>query len=74
MPRVRLQRDDGSFLESSELSQSLAEELHTRYFQAIHLTPPSPFGGTVAVGGSGDTHGLPAAWSSGKVVGVSLVQ
>jgi hypothetical protein len=67
--RIRLRRDDGSFFESEDMPEEEARALATRYFQAINLDQgPGP---TIILRGTGDTHGLPAAWLRGAIVSVS---
>jgi hypothetical protein len=74
MSRVRLQRDDGSFLESADLPEPLAGELAKRYFQAIHALGTGVPRPTVVIEGTGDTYGLPAAWLTGQIVDVSVTR
>jgi hypothetical protein len=68
--RVRLAKDDGSFVESEDLDEATAGDLHSRYLRAINfqdLMRP-----VQAV--EGPTYGLPSVFYTNGIRGVSLVK
>jgi hypothetical protein len=72
--RVRLFKKDGSIIDSQDLPEPVAQELHGRYFSAINgINQPMMGAATLVVTVSGDTYGLPGAWGTGQMTGVGLV-
>lgn len=71
--RVRLHRNNGSYVESVDLPETEARELHARFFGALHGPQPlsSELTGNIFV--SGETHGLPGVFNKGDFAGLDIV-
>ncbi len=63
---------DGSFRESSSLSDEQARALSAAIFSAMH-DPGGLVRPNRVVTLASDTHGLPSIWADGQYVGVSVV-